>query len=152
VPESGQFRSSRPSAYGWRRRSGSLAKFKAIRRASSRPSGLARSGPRACLDFRLIAAGDNVSSVTQHHHAVRMVHDRGPIKRARHVEPIVAIDNGDYAVAGYFDPITPRKAHKTGFCADSFQNEKGGAGWKRTGVISSGIPRLQAPVQGEATR
>jgi hypothetical protein len=58
--------------------------------------------------FGLIAAGDNVSSVTQHHQPVRMVHDRVPIKRARHVEAIVAIDNGDYPFAGYFDPIASR--------------------------------------------
>ena len=68
--------------------------------------------------FRLIAAGDNASSVTQHHQPVRMVHDRVPIKRARHVEAIVAIDNGDYPFAGYFDPIAPRQTHGAA-CADS---------------------------------
>ena len=56
----------------------------------------------------MIAAGDNAILVTQQHQPVRMVHDRVPIKRARYVEAIVAIDNGDYPFAGYFDPIAAR--------------------------------------------
>ena len=68
----------------------------------------------------MIAAGDNAISVTQHHQPVRMVHDRVPIKRARHVEAIVAIDNGDYPFAGYFDPIAACQTH-SGIVADSFR-------------------------------
>ena len=59
----------------------------------------------------MIAAGDDAISVTQQHQPVRVVHDRVPIKRARHVEPIVAIDNGDYPFAGYFGPIAARQTH-----------------------------------------
>jgi hypothetical protein len=68
----------------------------------------------------MIAAGDDAISVTQQHQPVRVVHDRVPIKRARHVEPIVAIDNGDYPFAGYFDPIAARQTH-SGIVTDSLR-------------------------------
>ena len=59
----------------------------------------------------MIAAGDSAISITQQHQPVRMVHDRVPIKRARHFEAIVAVDNGDYPFAAYFDPKAARQTH-----------------------------------------
>ena len=44
--------------------------------------------------FRMIAAGENASPFAQYHQLVWTVHNRVPVKRARRVEAIVAVEDG----------------------------------------------------------
>ena len=42
----------------------------------------------------MIAAGENASPFAQYHQLVWTVHNRVPVKRARRVEAIVAVEDG----------------------------------------------------------